>query len=140
MHDEEPQGNGAERLLRWTKSILSIAGIVAGWIIGLTVWLVSMNGDVAQLKFDRSTMQTQMDRMDQLGTRALDKVVTRQNDVIAHNTATDARLRDIENKIVEMQRIDIELKYKLDNVIDWVRSNSHNFSRPPAPAIDSRDR
>jgi hypothetical protein len=105
-----------ERTLRWTKLIFSIVGIVGGWALALTVWLVSMHADVTQEKFDINKLAERIERIDQQGTRALELIRQRQNDVVATNTSQDVRLRDIENKIGDMARIQLEIKYYVDQL------------------------
>jgi hypothetical protein len=110
-----------ERILRWAKMILSIVGIVGGWALALTVWLVAMHGDVNQLKRDHEDIHKEITRIDERGTRALETIRNRQDDVITNNKAQDikidqnaARLNDVYNKQVEN-------RYLLEQAVDTLR-------------------
>jgi hypothetical protein len=58
-----------------------------------------MHGDIGNLKNNVVDLHRQVDRIDQSGSRWLDRVVDRQTNIIAAHSARDARLRDLEGKL-----------------------------------------
>jgi len=128
--DKLSQGDALERALRWAKLILGIVGTVGGWALGLTVWLVAMHADVNQLKRDNEVLRQGVISIDSNGTRALETIRQRQNDVLATNVGQDARIRELENKLSDTQRKQVENSFWIDQLVTVVRNLSHSPSLP----------
>ena len=142
--DHEPprlsESEVLERALRWAKLILGIVGTVGGWALGLTVWLVAMHADVAQLKRDNEEVHKTIIALDSAGTRALETVRNRQMDVVAANSSQDARIREMEVKLSDIQRRQVENSFWIDQLVAFMRSYSHapipqQQLRPPLTTV-----
>lgn len=93
--------------------------------IGLVGWLVQMRTEVTQLKAGHTEMHQLVDRFDRDGTYALKAVQQRQLDVIAANSAQDARIRELENKLSDIQRRQVENSFWVDQLVAFMRAYSH---------------
>jgi capsule polysaccharide export protein KpsE/RkpR len=99
--------------------------------IALVGWLVQLRAEVTQLKVEHHDMAQRLDRIDREGTRALTVVLQRQMDVVAINSAQEARLRELETRLSDYQRIQVENRFWIDQLVAFMREYSHApFPRP----------
>ena len=73
-------------------------------IVGIVIWLWQLNANDAQQQKELTMALQRLSAMESLfhqAERNFDRVAGRQQDVVAANTAQDARMRELENKINE---------------------------------------
>jgi len=112
--DSNGESNGTIRAsLRFRWGVVLGLG---GQTVALVAWLVQMHADVAQLKVQQEINVRSIIRLDEGGSRPMVLVQQRQNDIIATNGSQDTRIRDLELKIIDMTRLQIENKFWIDQM------------------------
>lgn len=130
-----PDGN-SDALVRAVRSHRISLGLIVyliGQTIALVIWLTTLRGDVDVLKREYAEMHLKIGTMDTAGTRALDIIRARQTDVIATNSAQDARMREIENKLGDLQKLTIENRFWIEQVKQLLNTYAHPPLRTPPP-------
>lgn len=97
----------ARTLRTHTISLTALVAIVVQ-AIGFVVWLVQLGAEVKQLRLEVTQLHGHQDSMVER-LRILDTIRDRQGDVIANNAAQDARIRELEQKLVQFDRNHVEL-------------------------------
>ena len=121
-------GDGLLQGLPWNALIPLAAQTVA-----LVAWLTTIRAELTAVQRDHGEMHTQLTALDNSGSRALETIRQRQNDVIVANVAQDARLRELENKISDLQRQSAENRIWIDQLTYIIRTFSHPGSVMPLP-------
>lgn len=109
---------------------LAVALGVIVQTIFVAIWLTNLRADVNQLTRGHAMMETHIQTIDQNGTRATEVLRQRQVDVIAANAAQDARLRELENKLAELQRQSSENRIWIDQLTAAIRTFAHPMIAP----------
>lgn len=147
---DDAQTNGDERFLRAHKISLGLLFAFGVQAVTFTIWLANKGAEITQLQRDvlnlasenrqiRNEMKTEhepllkrLEVIDQNGTRALETMRNRQNDVIAINAAQDTRIRELEGKLSEVQRQLGENKFWIDQLVrQYIQTNPLPRGAPP---------
>jgi len=131
--DVLPQDDALSSLARSHRISFGVMLTIILQTIALVGWLVQLRTEVTQLRGEVTTMLQREERIDREGTRALSIVQQRLNDSIASNTAQDIRLRELENRLGEMQQKTSENRFWLDQVMQQLRNCAPRLPIPPPP-------
>ena len=134
QHNDED----VERILRLAKLGITIVVTLVTVMLGATWFLLQDHFQQVALAERLAELSAQMHEIDRAGTRALDFVRNRQNDVIATNAGQDMRLRELERQHNELQRTTAENKYLIDQALQIIRVYAHPAltvpdRKPPPP-------
>jgi hypothetical protein len=134
QHNDED----VERILRLIRLGIGIVVTLITALLGATWFLLQDHFQQVALTERVAALSVQVQEIDRAGTRALDFVRNRQNDVIATNAGQDMRLRELEREHNELQRTTAENKYLIDQALQILRVYAHPAlmvpeRKPPPP-------
>jgi len=131
--DPLPQDDALSSLTRSHRISFGVMLTIILQTIALVGWLVQLRTEVTQIRNEVTAMAQREERIDREGTRGLGIAAQRLNDAIASNTAQDIRLRELENRLGEMQQKTSENRFWLDQVMQQLRNYAPRLPIPPPP-------